>query len=117
MSINERAALSPEMLLFEIAAMCSRHGLAIPANANPAAARHYAERLMHALGLVDDAPAGVLTSTPAPDVTTPLPIIRDGAFAPEPPERPWPLPLRGPRGAHRVSRPLSSVPGVPDGDH
>lgn len=109
MSINERAALSPEMLLFEVAAMCSRHGLAIPATVNPGAARHYAERLLHALGLVDGSPAAIAPA--APDVTAPIPVIRDGAFvAPEPPERPWPLPLRGPRGAHRMSRPLAAVP-------
>lgn len=107
MSVNERAALSPDMLLFEIAALCSRHGVAV-SSANPGAAHHYAERLMHALGLIDDTPAAAI-APPAPgtDVTAPLPVVRDVNGDP------WRDRVR--RGSHRVMRPLSSVPPLNGG--
>lgn len=104
---NERAALSPEMLLFEVAAMCSRHGLAV-SSANPGAARHYAEQLMRALGLVSDAPAGAIAS-PAPDATAPIPVIRDGRFVDVRPDPRLGQTIGHGRGAHRVSRPLAAV--------
>lgn len=114
MNPDERAALSPEMLLFEVAAMCSRHGIAVPATVNPGAARHYASQLLRALGLVSDAPAGALPAALPParwsDATTALPLIREPAPGSAPID---PRPLRErimpARGAHRVSRPLSAV--------
>jgi hypothetical protein len=111
MPINERAALSPDALLFEIAALCSRHGIAV-SSANHGAARHYAERLMHALGLIDESPAAAI-APPAPSAadTAHLPIVRDGAFVGD--ETAWRDRVR--RGAHRVSRPLSAVPPLNGG--
>lgn len=89
---NQRPTLSPEMLLFEVAAMCSRHGLPVDTR-NPSAARHYAEQLLRALGLTPDTapPAAIEPATPQPlpvrsvfgglDATAPLPRI---PRAPEP---------------------------------
>lgn len=127
MGTNARAALSPEMLLFEIAAMCSRHGLPVPPLANPAAAVAAAERLMHMLGLVSHEPIA-LPAAPAPDLNIPIKLPRqpDGPppirWMPAPsgtdvtmslplvPAPGTPRPLFGSRGAHRASRPLAAVP-------
>lgn len=96
MSTNERAALSPDALLFEIAALCSRHGIPV-SSANPGAARHYAERLMHALGLIDESPAASIATSPAFDAPTSR------------------LPTVARRGAHHLSRPFVFIPGGSDG--
>jgi len=73
---HNRPTLSPEMLLFEIAAMCSRAGLAV-SSANPAASRHYAEQLLRSLGLTVTTPA--LPAAPVVSVvdepTTTLPVV------------------------------------------
>lgn len=70
-----RHTLSPEMLLFEIAAMCSRHGLSV-SSANPGAAVHHAARLLQALGLADPPAAIAAAPAPPPAQTTPLPVVR-----------------------------------------
>jgi len=44
------------MLLFEVAAMCSRHGIPVDTS-NPSAARHAAGLLLRSLGLTVAAPA------------------------------------------------------------
>lgn len=112
MSINERPALSPEMLLFEIAAMCSRHGVPVHTN-NPGAARHLAAQLMRALGIVPDEPAAIAPPPPRP----PAPVSRSVSFDVNVPTSHLPVvdTRRPGRGTHRVQRPLSIIPGVPDG--
>jgi len=117
--MNEsRAALSPEMLLFEVAAMCSRHGLAVSTD-HPTAALDAAARLLRALGLAPHEPAAIM---PAPPTAPPgRPPTADGS-----PWRPHrlgeplvrgsetavlPIVREGGRPAgHRVSRPLAAVP-------
>lgn len=56
-----RPTLSPEMLLFEVAAICSRHGIPVSTH-NPAAALTHAARLLQALGLAE-APAAIEAAT------------------------------------------------------
>src|SRR5678809_388116 len=89
-----RPTLSPEMLLFEVAAMCSRHGLAVSTE-NPGAALHHAQGLMRALGLTlpteqlaIEAPHEPATSTAVlPIVPADEPHLSPATFA-LPPRRP-----------------------------
>lgn len=79
--------LSAEMLLFEVACLCSRHGIAVTAR-NPAAARYHAEGMLQALGLAEPPaalPAGPAPTTPA--ATNPIPTIEASPLAriPRPP--------------------------------
>lgn len=100
-----RAALSPEMLLFEVAAMCSRHGLAVSTD-HPTAALDAAARLLRALGLAPHEPAAL---PPAPPVRPPT--VDGSPWRPhhigDPPTAL--LPVVRP-AAHRVSRPFVVVP-------
>jgi hypothetical protein len=66
--------LSPEMLLFEIAAICSRHGVPVQ-TANPSASVHYAEQLMRSLGITPGEPAAIAAApAAAPVELPPLPV-------------------------------------------
>lgn len=80
---HNRPGLSPEMLLFEIAALCSRHGLAV-SSANPSASRHYAEQLLRSLAITTVQPPAI-TAHPAPVInepTTELPTIDNRTHRP-----------------------------------
>ena len=68
--------LSPEMMLFEIAAICSRHGVPVQ-TANPSASVHYAEQLMRSLGIVPGEPTAI-----AAGPATPAPLAAENAVMP-----------------------------------
>lgn len=100
--------LGPEMLLFEVAAVCSRHGLPVQTN-NPSAALYHAAGMLQALGLAD--PPEAITAGPEP-ATTLLPRI--------PADEPhlsaavlaMPLPPRRPIDGHSFA-PGRHAPGQP----
>jgi hypothetical protein len=73
--MTTRPTLSPEMLLFEVAAMCSRHGVAV-SSANPSAALYHAGHLLQALGIGE--PPQAITAAPEP-ATALIPRIPRGA--------------------------------------
>lgn len=91
----DRPTLSPAMMLFEIAAICSRHGIPVSTD-NPSAALYHVERTMRALGLVVPAdPPEAIAATPAtPEPTTAvMPVVpadepRTGWNLGLPPRRP-----------------------------
>ena len=106
--------LTPEMLLFEVACLLSRHG--IPASSdNPTHAVHAATLLLRSLGVPVDAPEQVALSA-----TATMPAVIDEPPATGDPRPGWnlpatalpaipPLPTRFTRGAasveaHRVLR-------------
>jgi len=91
-----RPTLSPEMLLVEVAALCSRHGLAV-STATPSAALHHAARLLQALGLTVPAePPPAIAAAPM-DSTTVLPRMAV----------PQDRPVSFTRGSHRPGAPRS----------
>lgn len=97
--MSDQPALSPAMLLFEVAAMCSRHGLAVSTD-HPTAALDAAARLLRALGLAPHEPVAIAPAPPRtqPDApTASLPVVP--AFG-----------HRVGRGVHRMVRPFSVVP-------
>ena len=115
MSIVGRPTLSPAMLLWEVTAIASRHGLPVDTS-NPSACLHYAERLMQSLGLAVAAePPAELLAAPA-DSTAVLPLVPD---VPRPDGvdslgavMAMPLPPRRPIDGHSFSR-GAHRPGAP----
>jgi hypothetical protein len=108
--VSTRPTLSPEMLLFEIAAICSRHGVPVSTN-NPGAAVHHATQLMRTLGLTVPIDEPLAIEAP-PDITSTsvLPIVEPVAAGdPRPgwnlqiPPLP-PLPPRRPIDGHTFTR-------------
>lgn len=101
MSPTPDLQLTPEMLLFEVACLCSRHGIAVPATVNPGAARYHAEGLLQALGIIEPPPAITAASAPVAELprreprnmTSGIPTITPSPLAP----------LRA-GGQHRVLR-------------
>jgi hypothetical protein len=133
-AVTGRPTLSPEMLLFEIAAMCSRHGVPVSTD-NPGAAVHHATQLMRTLGLT--VPIGeplAIEAPPEPEqlaTTSVLPVVPDEPAAGDPAPG-WnlrlpstlaaPLPPRRPldgntfdRGRHRPGAPRSLQVVADDG--
>ena len=103
MSIVGRPTLSPAMLLWEVTAIASRHGLPVSTD-NPSACLHHAELLMRALGLAvsTDPPAELLavpaTSTAVlPRVPADEPHLPAGVLS-------MPLPPRRPIDGHTFAR-------------
>lgn len=88
--------LSAEMLLFEVAAICSRHGIPVDTS-HPSAALSAATSLLRALGLTPAEPARPPAITAAPDTTAVLAPVRPAA------------PPRFRMGQHRVIPPLAVV--------
>jgi len=116
-----RPTLSPEMLLFEIAAMCSRHGVPVSTD-NPGAAVHHATQLMRTLGLaVPLAEPLAIEAPPEPATSTAvLPVMP--ADEPHLPPSTFMLPPRRPldgntfdRGRHRPGAPRSLQVVADDG--
>ena len=79
--MSARPTLSAEMLLFEIAAICSRHGIPVRCD-NPVAALYHAGHLLQALGVGE--PPQAIAAAPEPAATTLLPRV---ATDPRPFER------------------------------
>ena len=109
MSINERPALSPEMLLFEVAGLLSRAGIAVDTS-NPGAARHYAERLLGVL--VTPAPAAIAATPAGSDQTLVIPIMVGGA---RPRVLPHHAPQRVPLGGGRKRGAFRQAIGISRG--
>jgi hypothetical protein len=126
-----RPTLSPEMLLFEIAAMCSRHGVPVSTD-NPGAAVHHATQLMRTLGLtvpideplaIEAPPAEPLVSTAVLPRVEDLPATGDphpgwNLSVPPLPTLPARRPLDGhtfTRGQHRPGAPRSLQVVADDG--
>jgi len=78
--------LTPEMLLFEVACLLSRHG--IPASSdNPTHAVHAATLLLRSLGVPVDAPEPAAITA-----TATMPAVRDEPAATGDPRPGWNLP-------------------------
>jgi len=98
-----RPTLSPEMLLFEVAAICSRHGIPVSTH-NPAAALTHAARLLQALGLAEAPPA-------IEAATSVLPVVVDEPPATGDPHPGWNLALPSAGVRVHVPRGLDSGMG------
>lgn len=106
--------LTPEMLLFEVAAMCSRHGIPV-STSNPGAAVEHATRLLQTLGVMPHEPVAI-EATPTAEIAR-VPAEAWTLPAVELPH--VPAPTRGVdgfsfrRGQHRPGAPrsLRSVKG------
>lgn len=102
MSIVNRPTLSPAMMLWEVTAIASRHGLAVSTD-NPSACLHYAEQLMRSMGLAVTAepPAALPAGPPPADATADLPLAPGLGFVDVPrlPRGDRPTDFR--RGQHR----------------
>ncbi len=98
MSGHAPPALSPEMLLFEVAAMCSRHALPV-STSNPQAALYHATGLLRALGLAEPPPA-IEAAAPEPPPGPPTAVIPR-------------LDLSIPRGPDNGRPPRGEVGGMP----
>jgi hypothetical protein len=115
-----RPTLSPEMLLWEVTAMCSRHGLPVSTD-NPGAALHHAEGLMRALGLTLPTEQLAIEAPHEPATSTAvLPLVP--ADEPHLPPSTFMLPPRRPldghsfdRGRHRPGAPRSLQVVADDG--
>lgn len=117
MSPTPDLALTAEMLLFEVACLCSRHGIAIPATGNPSAARYHAEGMLQALGIIEPPPA--ITAAPVAELPQREPA--DVTAWDNDPNRPTilpprsiPTPTRSPLA--RFATGSAAVPG-PSGQH
>lgn len=89
--------LSAEMLLWEVTAVCSRHGIPVDTS-HPSAALAAATSLLRALGLTPAEPYRPPAITAAPDTTAVLAPVRPAA-----------PPTRFRMGQHRVPANLSVV--------
>lgn len=108
-------SLTPEMLLFEVAAMCSRHGIPV-STANPGAAVEHATRLLQTLGVMTAEPAAIEAAPPVtPDeIADAISSARRGWSLNLPAELPTPTasPLaRRPVDALTFDRGRAPVPG------
>lgn len=107
--MSTRPTLSPEMLLFEVAAICSRHGIPVTSD-NPGALVEHATRLLQTLGVMPHDPPAIEA---APAVTPDeIADALQHSVRPLIPAMPTPSPLaRRPVDGFTFDRGRAPVPG------